>query len=462
MVRKVGRFTHAFHNLADQLQWKLIPITVTTIGVFIALFLRHPTLAWILFGWLVVFILMNAVISNWKLRYDKERSAIDSEVTGALADALTNSITVKTFAGYTYEERLFQNILERFRRIWKFCWNLAEINMAVQTFLMILLELGMMWMAVSLWTKGLLTAGDFALLQAYLIRIIDTMWDLGHVFRDIYEQVADASEMAEIIDTTPEVGDKPRAKALAVRHGEIQFDHVVFSYRKTRPILNDLDLTIKAGEKVALVGPSGAGKSTVTKLMFRFFDLDAGAIRIDGQSVADVTLESLWEHIGLVPQEPILFHRTLMENIRYGRRTATDEEVVQAAKKARCHEFIVALPNGYGTFVGERGVKLSGGERQRVAIARAILKDAPILVLDEATSSLDSESEAMIQEALRALMKGKTTMVIAHRLSTIMQMDRIVVMEGGKMADEGTHAELLKRHGTYKKLWEIQAGGFVH
>ncbi len=233
-----------------------------------------------------------------------------------------------------------------------------------------------------------------------------------------------------------------------------------FQYHTQSSGVQDLSLAIRGGEKVALVGPSGAGKSTLTKLLFRFYDVTNGSITIDGQDIRAVSQDSLRHAISLVPQEPILFHRTILENIRYGRPDATEEDVINAAKKARCHEFISRLPDGYTTYVGERGIKLSGGERQRVAIARAILKNAPILVLDEATSSLDSESEALIQEALTELMEGKTTIVIAHRLSTVMQMDRILVLDGGNVVDEGTHAALIERDGLYQSLWNIQAGGF--
>ena len=226
-------------------------------------------------------------------------------------------------------------------------------------------------------------------------------------------------------------------------------------------MLHDFTLTIEGGQKVALVGPSGAGKSTITKLLLRLFDVKGGSIEVDGQNITKVTQDSLREAISFVPQEPILFHRTLMENIRYGRLDATNEEVLEAAKKAHCHEFISSLPQGYETFVGERGVKLSGGERQRVAIARAILKNSPILVLDEATSSLDSESESLIQDALNVLMEGKTVIVIAHRLSTIMKMDRIIVLQNGAIVADGTHNELLADGGLYQKLWSIQAGGFL-
>ena len=242
--------------------------------------------------------------------------------------------------------------------------------------------------------------------------------------------------------------------------GEIAFSNISFDFHKENYVLKDFNLSIKGGERVALVGPSGAGKSTVTKLLLRLYDLSTGSITIDGQDIAAVGQESLRNAISFVPQEPILFHRSLMENIRYGRRDASDAEVVEAAKKANCHDFIDALPEKYDTFVGERGIRLSGGERQRVAIARAILKNSPILVLDEATSSLDSESEALIQDALATLMQGKTVIVIAHRLSTIMKMDRIVVIEDGGIVAEGSHKELLKQGGLYKKLWSIQAGGF--
>ena len=264
-----------------------------------------------------------------------------------------------------------------------------------------------------------------------------------------------------IRDRPYDVQDLKTAKNLKVGQAGIKFDEVTFYYNQTRLTLDHFDLTIKPKEKIALVGSSGAGKSTIVKLLMRFYDVTSGHILIDGQDIARVKQDSLRSQIAFVPQDPILFHRTLMENLRYGRRDASDEEVIEAAKKAKCHDFIQGLADGYDTFVGERGIKLSGGERQRVAIARAILKNAPILVLDEATSSLDSESEYLIQEALRELMKGKTVMVIAHRLSTIMQMDRIVVVEDGRVVDQGTHQELMSRAGMYQKLWKIQAGGFA-
>jgi ATP-binding cassette subfamily B protein len=268
--------------------------------------------------------------------------------------------------------------------------------------------------------------------------------------------------MVYIMEQPHGVRDIDGAKPLVVTDGEIDFKDTRFFFKDaSAPILSHFDLRIEGRQKVALVGPSGAGKSTVTRLLLRLFNVTGGGIEIDGQNIARVTQESLRDAISYVPQEPVLFHRSLMENIRYGRRDASDEEVIEAAKKAHCHEFIEALPLRYETYVGERGVRLSGGERQRVAIARAILKNAPILVLDEATSSLDSQSEWLIQDALETLMQQKTVIVIAHRLSTVMKMDRIVVLEKGAIVADGTHAELLERGGLYHKLWNIQAGGFL-
>jgi len=268
--------------------------------------------------------------------------------------------------------------------------------------------------------------------------------------------------MIEILNYPHGIEDKSGASRLEVPTGEVVFDNVGFGFSDSRKVLHNISLTIKAGEKIALIGPSGAGKSTFVKLLLRLYDVSSGEILVDGVDIRNVTQESLRQNISLVPQDPILFHRTLLENIRYGRREANDEEVLRAAQLAHCDEFALSLAKKYDTFVGERGIKLSGGERQRVAIARAILKNAPILILDEATSSLDSHSETLIQDALDILMKGKTTVVIAHRLSTIRKMDRIIVVEKGKIIEEGNHDELLKNDSSlYKKLWTLQAGGFI-
>jgi ATP-binding cassette subfamily B protein len=461
LTRKVNRLARAFEDIVDQVEFNLIPLVVTVTGILFVLFRRHIYLGVVLSIGVVVFLIFHLVIARWKQRYDIEKAKKDSEATGVLADALTNSSTIKLFTGYKQERSLYDKITEELRRIRALTWNLNESIEAMQGLLMLGIEFSMLYFTIILWQRGFLTIGDFVLVQIYLISLFDRLWDFGRVLRRIFEGFADAAEMVELLDLPHEIKDAPGAKPLVISNGEVEFRQVEFSFHQTRKILDNFNLTIRPGEKVALVGPSGAGKTTITKILLRLYDLSGGKILIDNQSIAEVTQDSLHNKISLVPQEPILFHRTLKENILYGRQDAKEEEVIEAAKKARCHEFISTLPYGYDTLVGERGVKLSGGERQRVAIARAILKDAPILVLDEATSSLDSESEALIQEALRELMRGRTTIAIAHRLSTIMQMDRIVVIDEGRVVATGTHQELLGTQGIYKKLWEIQAGGFT-
>ncbi len=462
LVRKVNRIGNSFEKLMDQVQFTFVPVTVIIVGNLLVLWSRSALLGALLLAWVVLYMLFNLLFSRWKTKFDYRRSQLDSEATGILADSVTNAITIKLFTGLNHEKGLFAEVLERWRRVNTFTWNLGEIMDAAQAILMIAIEFIIMYFAIGLWQEGQLTIGDFALIQGYLIGFFMVLWDIGRSVRRTYEALADADEIVEIMNTPYEVQDVDNAKELQIQSGRIEFQHVYFSFNQTRRVLRDMNLVIEPGEKVALVGPSGAGKSTITKLLFRFYDVERGKIIVGNQNIAKVTQESLRANIALVPQEPILFHRSIMDNIRYGRRDATDEEIIEAAKKAHAHEFIEGLQDGYGTFVGERGVKLSGGERQRIAIARAILKNAPILVLDEATSSLDSESEALIQEALEELMRGKTTIVIAHRLSTIMKMDRILVIDDGQVVDSGTHKQLLKKkENIYKKLWEIQAGGFI-
>ena len=299
--------------------------------------------------------------------------------------------------------------------------------------------------------------------------MVDQLWNFTRVIRQAYQAYADAKEMVEILLLPHEIKDAPEAKELimgknlpAGRQGEINFQDLTFAFNETRQVLKSINLIIKSGEKVALVGSSGAGKTTFVRLLLRLYSPTSGKILIDGTDISEVTQESLRKNVSLVPQDPILFHRTLAENIGYGKRDAARKEIEVVAKLAHCDEFVKNLPQGFETYVGERGIKLSGGERQRVAIARAILKNAPILVLDEATSSLDSHSEMLIQDALATLMSGKTVIVIAHRLSTIQKMDRIIVVDNGNILEEGSHNDLLSKEGSlYRKLWELQAGGFL-
>ncbi len=462
LTKRVNRFYKTFEIVADNITWQLTPLITEIAVVIVVLGLRNVYLGVAIFLWSIVYCCINYIFSKYKLRYDVQRSAQDTRVTGVLADTVTNETNIKLFSAFEREAKNFANETDRLRYLRRFTWDLAAIFEGAQILLMIFLEFGVFMIATDLWRNNIITIGDFVLIQAYLIKIFQRIWDFGKIIRDYYEAMADAEEMTEILDTPHEIVDTKNAAALKMRTGKIDFNNVSFYYHQTRSIIKNFNLTINPGERVAFVGPSGAGKSTLVKLLLRTVDTTGGRIEIDEQNIKKVTQESLHSEISLVPQNPMLFHRTLFDNIRYGKPDATLEEVIEAAKLAHCHEFIAEFPDKYETYVGERGVKLSGGERQRVAIARAILKNSPILVLDEATSSLDSESESFIQDALQTLMTGKTVIVIAHRLSTIMKMDRIIVIDDGKILEEGTHTELVKKNrGLYRKLWKYQAGGFI-
>lgn len=462
LVKRVNWFTRAFEGMIDKIFWNILPLLVNIGAIIVVLITKNTLLALAVIVWTVLFLAVNWVFTAYKIKFDIERNEAESKSTAVLADTITNNSNVKLFVGYERESETFHKTVDVVRKLRNFTWNLDNIFDALQGILVLILQIGIFYLAIRLWERGVFTVGDFVLLQTYLIIIFESVWGFGKIIRQLYADLADADEMTRILETPHEIQDSAQAGELNVTEGKIVFENVDFNYHETRKIFEKLNLTIKPKEKIALVGPSGAGKSTIVKLLLRMHDITGGKITIDGEKISSVTQESLWKNISLVPQDPILFHRTLLENIRYGKPEATDEEVVKAAKKAHCHEFISSFPDKYNTYVGERGVKLSGGERQRVAIARAILRDAPILVLDEATSSLDSESESLIQDALGTLMRNKTVIVIAHRLSTIMKMDRIVVVEQGSVAEEGTHSELLaKPQGLYKQLWKLQAGGFM-
>ena len=311
------------------------------------------------------------------------------------------------------------------------------------------------------YNSGSITVGDFALVTTITVALVDRLWELAHNFTQFSKNFGRITQGLRDILVVPEIQDKQDASNLIVSRGEIKFQNVMFNYKDTSALFEDKSIIIPSGQKVGLVGYSGSGKSTFVNLILRMYDINSGQILIDDQNIAEVTQDSLRGNIGMIPQDPTLFHRTLMDNIRYGKIDATDEEVIEAAKKAHAHAFITALPLGYQALVGERGVKLSGGQRQRIAIARAILKNAPILMLDEATSQLDSVTEVDIQDSLWHLMQGKTTLVIAHRLSTLLHMDRIIVFDRGKIMEDGTHKELIKKGGLYKTLWDAQVGGFL-
>lgn len=459
LVRRIGRLSDAYERCHSTFYWHILGSLAIALAILIELTLTRPAAAVLIFFWTILVGIGNHFITKWKTPADEVRNRAQNVSTGLLADIVSNATTVKLFAREEAESRLFRKNLSERIRTEKIASNRAEHGLSGTDFAAALLNGGLLFAALWWWEKGEVTVGDFVLLQSFVVMLIDNLFYIGFAFREFVEALTNATEIVGILKSKVEVYDAKGAKTLRVTTGRIQFSSVNFGYGDTQ-ILSDFTLDVVPQEKIALVGPSGAGKSTVIKLLLRFYDADYGKILVDGQDISKVTQKSLRAQISMVPQDPSLFHRSLKENIAYGRPDATQKEIIDAAKRARCHEFISRLPLGYDTLVGERGIKLSGGERQRIAIARAILADTQILVLDEATSSLDSESEQLIQRALEELMQKKTVIVIAHRLSTIMGMDRIVVIEGGKIADMGTHDELLSKIGTYKKLWSIQVGGF--
>ncbi len=387
-------------------------------------------------------------------------------VTGRIVDVITNVRNVFSFANQTLEDHELTRYTgeERERRM---ALYRSVVRLRCSQYVMdILMWIGFVGGALYGWVHGRMTAGDFVMVTALTGSLLQTAYNLGQRIPDFYDQLGSARESLETLIVPATIQDRPGAIPLAVTRGAIHFDRIAFAYeprgkgRGARNIVQDFELYIQPGQRVGLVGPSGAGKTTLMGLLMRMHDVTAGAIRIDGQDTREVTQESLRGEIALIPQDTNLFHRSLLENIRYGRPDATNEEVVAAAKRAHAHEFIVELEQGYDTLVGERGIKISGGQRQRIAIARAILRDAPILLLDEATSALDSHSEQMIQQAMKEAMEGKTVIAIAHRLSTVMDMDRLIVLDRGRIVADGSHAELLLQGGLYAELWRKQSGGF--
>lgn len=461
LTHRVGKYVRAFEVLFDSVIFQFLPALLFVGGAIVILSLHNAVLGTMLAIWSVAFVGFQFFVARLRQPLRVEAADTDTKVTGALADAISNQSTITLFAGFRHETGLFGAVVRRWYRAYERAWVADDWIWAFLGLFMLVIQVGLLYGAVQFWQQGLLTIGDFVLIQTYLLGTFDRLLSINRDLRRFFDAYSSASEMVAMLEMAHDIRDVDGAHVLAVARGGIRFDHVGFRFHEDTPVLQNFDLTIAPAEKVALVGPSGAGKSTITKLLLRLYDVQEGVIMIDGHDIKQVTQESLRFAIAFVPQEPILFHRSLMDNIRYGRRDATDEEVIEAAKLAHCHEFIAHFPQGYKTFVGERGVKLSGGERQRVAIARAILKNAPILMLDEATSSLDSNSELLIQDALKTLMRGKTVIVIAHRLSTIMNMDRIITIKDGRIVEEGTHAELVARNGLYAELWHHQAGGFI-
>jgi ATP-binding cassette subfamily B protein len=458
LVNQVQRFVSGYERLCDTFIWRVIPLLTSLLSALIILGFLLPYFA-LMLGILAGGFMVFAVFSFRSVRKLNAREAkTSSKLTAQLADSITNISAVKSFAREPHEIALFEKrILKNFeasrslmRAIIKRDVGFGAILVSLSIVTFIFLIGGNAWFGAGI--------GTLYLAVAYMTNIWGQLWQFNGILRDVNRVFGDAQEMTEMLDEPVLVRDAMNAKKLVVPNGQVEFSKVSFTHAGGDQVFDNFWLTIPPGQRVGLVGHSGSGKTTLTRLILRFADVQEGAILIDGQNIAEITQSSLRQNIAYVPQEPLLFHRTITENISYGRPGATTEEIRQAARLANALEFIDKLPDGFKTLTGERGVKLSGGQRQRVAIARAILKDAPILVLDEATSALDTESEKLIQEALQRLMKGRTSIVIAHRLSTVAELDRIIVLDDGKIIEDDSHANLIARGGKYAHLWNRQTG----
>lgn len=418
-------------------------------------------LALVLGVWTIIYVAICFALARRCRRYAREYAAARSAVSGTIVDSVSNIMTAKLFARRDFEREHLEIYLDReVERARATFWFMEGIRwfQFVAAFVLMLAVIGY---ALRIWSEGGMSAGQFAMAASLSLLLIEQARGLSRRFLEFFEFVGNINDGVGMIVRPHEVVDEAQAGPLQVTRGEICFEQVDFAYTGARPVFSDLNVVLRAGERVGLVGYSGSGKSTLVNLILRLFEPQSGRILIDGQDVKRVTQESLRAAVAMIPQDPLLFHRTLKDNIRYGRLDASDEEVMEAARLAYAHEFIAAMEGGYDSLVGERGVKLSGGQRQRIALARAILKASPILLLDEATSALDSVTERSIQESLEFLMKGRTVVVIAHRLSTLAHLDRILVFHEGRIIEDGSHHELLERGGHYAHMWTMQAGGFL-
>jgi ATP-binding cassette subfamily B protein len=459
-VRKVSRGMWGYDSVSDVLLLMLGPAVIVLFGLSFSMLARAPLAGLAELALVSVYMVVNIVMTTrWVRPANLKSNALDSRIGGALADAISGNAAVKSFGAEDRERARFAQTMAAWRQAATTTWNrFADLGAAMNV-LLVALQASLTGLVVHAWTQAHASAADVAFAISSFMLMAGYLRNFGDMVRNLQKGLDDLEDMAAFDRTEPQVADRPGARDFVPGQGEIVFERVVFRYKAAaRPIYEDFSLHIRPGERVALVGPTGGGKSTFVKLIQRLYDLEGGRILIDGQDTAGVAQQSLRQAVAVVPQDPALFHRSLAENIAYARPDATLEEIIEAAKRARAHDFVSKLPKGYDTLVGERGVKLSGGERQRVAIARAFLADAPILLLDEATSSLDVETEREVQAATEALMAGRTTIVIAHRLSTIRSADRILVFSAGRVVEEGRHRDLVDRGGTYARLHAVTEG----
>jgi len=465
ITRKTGGLSRVIERGVKGVEFLLRYLVFSTGPLVLELIFIGAAIFWKLQDWryvgiilatIAVYVWFTLAITEWRVKLRRVMNEQDTDANQKAIDSLLNFETVKYFGAAKREAARYDQAMAGYESAaLKTSYSLAFLNFG-QAVLITSGLVAVMLLAASGVQAGELTVGDFVLVNAYMIQITMPLNFLGTVYREIRQALVDMRQMFDLLDEPPEVRDKTNASALKVTNGHVTFESVSFSYEPQRQILRGINVDIPAGQTIAIVGPSGSGKSTIGRLLFRFYDVTGGAVLIDGQDVRDVTQDSLHRAIGVVPQDTVLFNDTIYYNIAYGREFATHDEIINAARDAQIHEFIMSLPDGYDTRVGERGLKLSGGEKQRVGIARTLLKDPPILLLDEATSALDSETEHEIQEALERAGQGRTVITIAHRLSTVSNADAILVLEKGVVVETGTHQELLDRNGRYLDLWTLQ------
>ena len=468
----MGNFAGSLSNRVSEVSmgvnhslWTILfdfwPVTVTLVVSLVLLVQVHSGLALVLGLWTLGYVAVSYVLAMRCREYAKVFAASRSAVSGRIVDAVTNVMNSKLFARMDFERRHLRRYLDREVQAARRTFWFMERMRWFQFIATLSLQVGMIVYAARIWVEGGISVGSFAMVASLLLMVINDVRNLSRRFLEFFEYIGNITDGVGVIVRPHEITDAPHAGELTVTQGEIRFENVDFAYAEGIEVFRGLNLTIRPGERVGLVGFSGSGKSTFVNLVLRLYDIQGGKILIDGRDIREVTQNSLRRAVSMISQEPMLFHRSLRENVRYGALDASDEDVQDAARRAHAHDFIETLPQGYGALVGERGVRLSGGQRQRIAIARAVLKNAPIVIMDEATSSLDSVTERHIQESIQQLMQGRTSVVIAHRLSTISHLDRIVVFHAGQVVEDGTHAELLTLNGHYARMWSMQAGGFL-
>jgi len=464
ITRKTGGLSRIVERGVKGVDW-LLRFVLFSIGPLMIQLLMICTVLWIVLGFwyfatiliaISLYVVFTFKVTEWRVQIRMEMNKQDTDANQKAIDSLLNYETVKYFGAEEREAQRYDSSMEKFEvASLKTIYSLAALNLGQSVIIMTGTVIVMLMAAIGV-MNGELSVGDFVLVNSYMIQVAMPLNWLGTVYREIRQALIDMGEMFDLLDVPHEVSDSPDAKPLEINGGKIEFKNVSFSYYANRPILKEFNLTINPGETVAIVGPSGSGKSTIGRLLFRFYDVTEGALTIDNQDIRDVIQSSLHKQIGIVPQDTVLFNETIFYNIAYGLPDPSPRQVEEAAKSARLHEFIAELPEGYDTQVGERGLKLSGGEKQRVGIARTLLKNPPIVLLDEATSSLDTETEKEIQDSFNEISIGRTVIAIAHRLSTIVHSDKIIVLEQGEIVEQGTHEELLELHGKYHAMWHRQ------